>query len=53
MYEQQNPDELSFDENTVIYVMKKNEDGWWEGEMELNGSTVRGLFPENYVEPLL
>jgi len=40
-------DELSFQENAVIYVLKKNDDGWWEGV--LNGET--GLFPGNYVEP--
>lgn len=39
-------DELSFQENSVIYVIKKNEDGWYEGV--LNGIT--GLFPGNYVE---
>lgn len=24
-------DELSFQESSVIYVLKKNDDGWWEG----------------------
>lgn len=42
-------DELTFNENAVIYVLKKNDDGWWEGVM--NG--VTGLFPGNYVEPLM
>ena len=42
-------DELSFQENAVIYVVKKNDDGWFEGV--LNGIT--GLFPGNYVEPCL
>lgn len=42
-------DELTFSENAVIYVLKKNDDGWWEGIM--NG--VTGLFPGNYVEPLM
>lgn len=42
-------DELSFQENAVIYVVKKNDDGWYEGV--LNGIT--GLFPGNYVEPCL
>ncbi|KAF7494919.1 Abl interactor 2 [Sarcoptes scabiei] len=40
-------DELSFQENAIIYVLRKNDDGWWEGL--LNGIT--GLFPGNYVEP--
>lgn len=42
-------DELSFQENSIIYVIKKNDDGWYEGV--LNGIT--GLFPGNYVESCL
>ncbi|CAG0882511.1 unnamed protein product [Cyprideis torosa] len=42
-------DELTFPENAVIYVLKKNSDGWWEGVF--NGIT--GLFPGNYVEPCM
>lgn len=26
-------DELSFQESSVIYVLKKNDDGWWEGKL--------------------
>jgi len=53
-YEPQNDDELRFRENTVLYVIKKNSDGWWEGVMEAEGGhPVCGLFPENYVESLL
>ncbi|XP_044764738.1 abl interactor 2-like [Coccinella septempunctata] len=40
-------DELSFQESAVIYVLKKNDDGWWEGVMD----GITGLFPGNYVEP--
>ncbi|CAD6216210.1 GSCOCG00004429001-RA-CDS [Cotesia congregata] len=40
-------DELSFQESCVIYVLKKNDDGWWEGVMD----GITGLFPGNYVEP--
>lgn len=47
-YEAENDDELTFDEDTVIYVVAKNADGWWEGV--LNGKV--GLFPGNYVEVL-
>ncbi|XP_015906359.1 abl interactor 2 isoform X2 [Parasteatoda tepidariorum] len=47
-------DELSFSENTIIYVMKKNDDGWYEGVMmDEAGGAVAGLFPGNYVEPCL
>lgn len=42
-------DELSFQEGAIIYVIKKNEDGWYEGVM--NGTT--GLFPGNYVESIM
>jgi len=29
-YTQEREDELSFQENSLIYVLKKNDDGWWE-----------------------
>lgn len=48
-YTQDKDDELTFDEGAVIYVVKKNDDGWWEGVMD--GHT--GLFPGNYVEPCI
>ena len=45
-YQADKDDELTFIENQIIYVIKKNDDGWFEGVME----GVRGLFPGNYVE---
>ncbi|KAK6182422.1 hypothetical protein SNE40_010120 [Patella caerulea] len=48
-YEADKADELAFSENAVIYVIKKNDDGWWEGVMD----GVTGLFPSNYVEPCM
>ncbi|XP_046331446.1 abl interactor 2-like isoform X1 [Haliotis rufescens] len=48
-YDADKGDELTFSENAVIYVIKKNDDGWWEGVMD--GTT--GLFPSNYVEPCI
>ncbi|KAI1280841.1 Abl interactor 2 [Halotydeus destructor] len=48
-YAAQRDDELSFAENSVIYVVKKNDDGWYEGVME----GITGLFPGNYVEPCM
>nr|AAC53493.1 thyroid hormone responsive protein [Rattus norvegicus] len=45
-YTKDKEDELSFQEGAIIYVIKKNDDGWYEGVM--NG--VTGLFPGNYVE---
>ncbi|CAK9304498.1 unnamed protein product, partial [Gordionus sp. m RMFG-2023] len=47
-YQMEKEDELSFKENETIYVVKKNEDGWWEGLLD----GKRGLFPGNYVEPI-
>ncbi|KAJ7992156.1 hypothetical protein DPEC_G00275610 [Dallia pectoralis] len=38
--------DLVFQEGDVIYVTKRNEDGWYEGQ--LNGQ--EGFFPGNYVE---
>ncbi|XP_078454186.1 abl interactor 1-like isoform X5 [Lampetra planeri] len=48
-YNKDKEDELSFQEGSIIYVIKKNDDGWYEGTM--NGQT--GLFPGNHVEPIL
>ncbi|KAH8548633.1 hypothetical protein BGW37DRAFT_170334 [Umbelopsis sp. PMI_123] len=43
--------ELSFKEGDVLVdVVNSAEDGWYEGRVE--GSTIRGLFPYNYVEIL-
>ncbi|XP_060778529.1 abl interactor 1a isoform X4 [Neoarius graeffei] len=42
-------DELTFMEGAIIYIIKKNDDGWFEGVC--NG--VTGLFPGNYVEPIM
>ena len=51
-YEAARADELSFTEHTVIYVLKKNDDLWYEGVMcETSGGAARvfqGLFPYNY-----
>ncbi|XP_026882360.2 abl interactor 2b isoform X4 [Electrophorus electricus] len=48
-YARDKEDELSFQEGAIIYVIKKNDDGWFEGVM--NGTT--GLFPGNYVESIM
>lgn len=42
-------EELSFKEGDVLVdVTKSAEDGWYEGRIE--GTSIRGLFPYNYVE---
>ncbi|XP_063777732.1 abl interactor 1 isoform X4 [Pseudophryne corroboree] len=48
-YSKDKEDELSFMEGSIIYVIKKNDDGWYEGVS--NG--VTGLFPGNYVESIM
>ncbi len=45
-YSKDKDDELSFTMGATIYVVKKNDDGWYEGVF--NG--VTGLFPGNYVD---
>lgn len=47
-YTKEKPDELNLCENAIIYVTKKNQDGWYEGVLD----GEEGLFPSNYVEPL-
>ena len=49
-YVQQRDDELTFQDGVILYVIKKNDDGWYEGVTE-GGAT--GLFPGNYVEVVL
>uniref|UniRef100_A0A8C4RYS1 Abl-interactor 1b n=1 Tax=Erpetoichthys calabaricus TaxID=27687 RepID=A0A8C4RYS1_ERPCA len=48
-YSKDKDDELSFMEGAIIYIIKKNDDGWYEGVC--NG--VTGLFPGNYVETIM
>nr|XP_046227367.1 abl interactor 1a isoform X6 [Scatophagus argus] len=48
-YSKDKDDELTFMEGAIIYVIKKNDDGWFEGVC--NG--VTGLFPGNYVESIM
>uniref|UniRef100_A0A8C9SMX8 Abl interactor 1 n=1 Tax=Scleropages formosus TaxID=113540 RepID=A0A8C9SMX8_SCLFO len=48
-YAKDKEDELTFMEGAIIYIIKKNDDGWFEGVC--NG--VTGLFPGNYVESIM
>ncbi|KAJ2846848.1 HOG (high osmolarity glycerol) pathway protein, partial [Coemansia erecta] len=47
-FEAENPTELEFSENDVLYITYKQCDGWLVG---YKGNQV-GLIPENYVEML-
>ncbi|XP_064872432.1 abl interactor 2-like [Oncorhynchus nerka] len=42
-------DELSFNEGCIIYVIKKNDDGWYEGTK----TGTSGLFPGNYIGSII
>ena len=39
-YEGLREDELSFKENMFIYVIKKNNDHWYEGIMKTNNGNI-------------
>lgn len=47
-YDAQKEDELTLRENAIVYVVKKNDDDWYEGVLD----GVTGLFPGNYVGSL-
>ncbi|XP_076820759.1 abl interactor 2-like isoform X3 [Clavelina lepadiformis] len=47
-YSAENADELNLREDQEVYVVKKNDDGWYEGVLD----GVTGLFPGNYAEPV-
>lgn len=44
-YTAANDDELSLPVGAVVKILKQEEEGWWEGE--LNGQI--GVFPSNFV----
>lgn len=45
--------ELIIQQGDTIYVLCKNESGWWDGLLvEANGKVRRGWFPQNYCRPL-
>ncbi|XP_078478421.1 unconventional myosin-Ie-like [Lampetra fluviatilis] len=47
-YDAQDTDELSFNANEVIDVLREDPSGWWTGRLR----NKQGLFPGNYVEKL-
>lgn len=44
----QRPDELELYVGAIVYVLRKNDDGWYEGVMD----GITGLFPGNYVQTI-
>lgn len=54
-YEATAEEELTFEEGTVLRVLRKDvhsvDDGWWEGEMITDeGKSVIGLFPSLVIQ---
>jgi Variant SH3 domain len=54
-YEATCDEELTFEEGTVLRVLRKDvhsvDDGWWEGEMITDeGKSVTGLFPSLVIQ---
>lgn len=47
-YDAARADELTLVEDAIVYILRKNEDGWFEGILD----GVTGMFPGNYVEPI-
>jgi ankyrin repeat protein len=45
-YEMRNPDELSFKEGNILYVLNKDDPNWWK----CKANNMEGLVPANYVE---
>jgi hypothetical protein len=52
-YDASMEEELSFREGDIIRVIATQLDGWWEGEIEVDGEIRRGQFPSNFIEPLI
>jgi len=46
-YEATEENELTFGEGEMIYLLEKDDSGWWKGR---NKSGVEGVFPSNFVE---
>uniref|UniRef100_A0A8D0G3C3 Myosin IEb n=1 Tax=Sphenodon punctatus TaxID=8508 RepID=A0A8D0G3C3_SPHPU len=47
-YDAQDTDELSFNANELIEILREDASGWWQGRIR----GKEGLFPGNYVEKL-
>lgn len=53
-YEALSPEELSFQPDQTLYILAKDDSGWWRAEMRIETSrgqeTMRGFIPSNFVE---
>jgi actin cytoskeleton-regulatory complex protein SLA1 len=54
-YSPASSDELSIEENDLLYVLEKGEDDWWKVKKKIEGDTdgPSGLVPRNYLEEVL
>eukprot|EP01090_Pellita_catalonica_P000636 TRINITY_DN10445_c0_g1_i1.p1 TRINITY_DN10445_c0_g1~~TRINITY_DN10445_c0_g1_i1.p1 ORF type:complete len:841 (+),score=147.25 TRINITY_DN10445_c0_g1_i1:64-2523(+) len=46
-YEAQSPGELDMKENDIVWLMDRDDSGWWKGEQKM----VVGYFPSTWVNP--
>jgi hypothetical protein len=42
------PEELSFQKHDILAVLRLQDDGWWEAEVQ--GGRGTGLVPSNYLQ---
>lgn len=49
-YTAKESDELTLTKGAIIYNIKRQSGGWWEGTLTANGKT--GMFPDNFVRVL-
>ncbi|CAJ0841587.1 11831_t:CDS:10, partial [Entrophospora sp. SA101] len=50
----QNDDELSFEEDNVLYILENDDEEWWKAKLKINGDEADngpiGLVPGNYLQ---
>jgi len=52
-YNSTGPEQLSLEKGQLIQVRKKNNSGWWEGEVQIKGQGKKvGWFPATYVKSM-
>lgn len=52
-YNNRKKNQLNLQQGDTVYVLSKNESGWWDGlVIDCNGRVSRGWFPQNYCRTL-
>lgn len=49
-YESSQEDEISFQEDDILYVTEENDADWWSAVLKKDSERVHGLVPSNYFE---